>query len=156
MMSLARNVWRRRKMTNKSPTKKHKHPNASCMVDAVEFIIWSIPLTHEEVGKIFNQINLDLLGGDFKEVEKYPFIIKTFKGHQKRKSIPPYIRRKILSAGYCAFCKSKNNLTVDHIKPVVWGGSDDIKNLQCLCWSCNLKKGPRRNGKTSSNSILSR
>lgn len=139
-------------MNNKSPA----FPNASCLVDAVEFIIWSTPLTEEEVGKIFNQISLDLLGGDFKEVEKYPFITKTFMGHLKRKPIPLDIRKKVLSAGYCAFCKSKKNLTVDHIKPVVWGGSNDIKNLQCLCWSCNLKKGPRRNGKTSSNSILSR
>ncbi len=29
---------------------------------------------------------------------------------------------------------------VDHITPVALGGTNDIDNLVCSCWSCNLKK----------------
>lgn len=41
----------------------------------------------------------------------------------------------------CQFCGSKNELTIDHILPRSEGGSDDIKNLRCLCKTCNNQKG---------------
>lgn len=40
----------------------------------------------------------------------------------------------------CKYCKNKENLTIDHKIPKVKGGSDDIKNLQCLCKKCNSLK----------------
>ena len=40
----------------------------------------------------------------------------------------------------CKFCKSKDNLTYDHILPVVRGGTDDLKNIQVLCRTCNQIK----------------
>jgi len=43
----------------------------------------------------------------------------------------------------CKSCASPNRLSVDHIIPVVKGGSDDPSNLQTLCLPCNLSKGPR-------------
>lgn len=43
----------------------------------------------------------------------------------------------------CCKCPSTTNLTVDHIIPVVEGGSDDLENLQTLCKSCNSRKGGR-------------
>jgi 5-methylcytosine-specific restriction endonuclease McrA len=43
----------------------------------------------------------------------------------------------------CVRCKSKENLTMDHIVPVKLGGSDDIENLQALCKPCNSSKGAR-------------
>lgn len=41
----------------------------------------------------------------------------------------------------CNWCGSTDNLTIDHIKPVVKGGEDCLSNLQTLCKSCNSSKG---------------
>lgn len=40
----------------------------------------------------------------------------------------------------CNECKSKEELTIDHIFPVSKWWTDDIDNLQILCKSCNSKK----------------
>jgi site-specific DNA-methyltransferase (adenine-specific) len=48
--------------------------------------------------------------------------------------------------GNCYGCKSHfpfRNLTVDHIVPKAYGGSDHYENLQLLCGWCNSKKGTR-------------
>lgn len=43
----------------------------------------------------------------------------------------------------CKHCGSHQDLTVDHIVPVVDGGGDELANLQTLCGSCNSRKGGR-------------
>ena len=43
----------------------------------------------------------------------------------------------------CANCEATENLTIDHIKPVSKGGTDDPSNLQLLCKSCNSSKGAK-------------
>ena len=46
--------------------------------------------------------------------------------------------------GYtCVNCGATKHLSVDHIIPVVSGGTDDIDNLQTLCRRCNSIKGAR-------------
>jgi len=46
--------------------------------------------------------------------------------------------------GYqCRICGSTAKLVLDHIVPISRGGSDDLGNLQTLCWSCNSRKRDR-------------
>lgn len=51
--------------------------------------------------------------------------------------------------GICAGCNAKlskqgaNKYHVDHVIPLVLGGSDWPSNLQCLCPTCNLRKGAK-------------
>jgi len=51
--------------------------------------------------------------------------------------------------GLCANCKSrlvkdgKNKYHVDHIMPLALGGSNSKSNLQCLCPTCNMRKGAK-------------
>lgn len=41
----------------------------------------------------------------------------------------------------CAYCESKENLTIDHIVPQSKGGLDETHNVVCCCHSCNQSKG---------------
>lgn len=45
----------------------------------------------------------------------------------------------------CACCQVciKDKYHIDHIHPLVLGGSNDRSNLQLLCPTCNTKKGPK-------------
>jgi len=43
----------------------------------------------------------------------------------------------------CKTCGTTQNLTVDHIVPIYYGGTNDLDNLQILCKSCNSRKGIR-------------
>ena len=47
----------------------------------------------------------------------------------------------------CVICGHDENLSVDHIKPVKLGGTNELENLQTLCLSCNVKKGWKYDGK---------
>jgi 5-methylcytosine-specific restriction endonuclease McrA len=45
--------------------------------------------------------------------------------------------------GDCVYCGAdlSEGYHVDHIMPLVLGGSNWPNNLQCLCPTCNLRKG---------------
>lgn len=64
--------------------------------------------------------------------------------------MPAKVRISVLHRdGYkCVFCgrcaKQKVQLEVDHIVPFSQGGSNNICNLQTLCFDCNRGKGARR------------
>ena len=54
--------------------------------------------------------------------------------------------------GYCTYCRCEltpnyegydeedHNIEIDHIIPEKRGGTDDINNLQAICWQCNAQK----------------
>jgi hypothetical protein len=58
-----------------------------------------------------------------------------------RKSLGRALRAEILDRAACASCGTNDGLVVDHIIPIVRGGSCSRENLQALCDSCNRKKG---------------
>ena len=55
------------------------------------------------------------------------------------------VRESVLSRDChtCVTCGTQCDLTIDHIKPVSKGGTNDIENLRVLCRSCNARKGDR-------------
>lgn len=43
----------------------------------------------------------------------------------------------------CLCCGATDNISIDHIKPISKGGTNDLNNLQPLCKSCNSSKSTR-------------
>ena len=103
-------------------------------------------MSYAEQGKLINKIFKALEQRDFKFLEQFHFIDRIYKGYIGRQHIPKTVRESILSVGFCQNCGSTENLTIDHIIPVLFGGKDNEENLQCLCSPCNRKKGPEKNG----------
>jgi len=55
-------------------------------------------------------------------------------------------KRKFLSVAkkVCANCRTIENLQIDHIIPKIKGGTDEISNLQFLCYKCHKAKHKKR------------
>ncbi|NER00841.1 MAG: HNH endonuclease [Cyanothece sp. SIO2G6] len=68
-----------------------------------------------------------------------------------RIAIPKSVRDYVLKRDRhtCRHCGSQQNLSVDHIKPISKGGSNDMSNFQTLCRRCNSRKGDRISPKQS-------
>jgi 5-methylcytosine-specific restriction endonuclease McrA len=49
---------------------------------------------------------------------------------------------EVLRHDPCSYCGRAGG-TIDHIDPVVHGGTNDWGNLTAACTSCNPAKGPR-------------
>lgn len=68
--------------------------------------------------------------------------------NKRSRYIPASVRVSVLNRDKykCVFCgKSAKQveLEVDHIIPFAKGGSNDLSNLQTLCFDCNRGKGVR-------------
>jgi 5-methylcytosine-specific restriction endonuclease McrA len=66
------------------------------------------------------------------------------KGTSKRKHmLSKYTKHAVKGRdGWrCVQCGSRNDLTVDHIRPRSKGGDSRMRNLQTLCLECNKRKG---------------
>ena len=69
----------------------------------------------------------------------------------KRVAWPKGLKRELLRRqGYtCAYCGSRlsaRRSEIDHMDPVIRGGSNDVDNLQVICRPCNLRKGIQTDG----------
>lgn len=59
--------------------------------------------------------------------------------------IPPEVREYVFNRDnhQCQSCgknRLETKLSIDHIIPLAKGGSNDISNLQTLCFQCNREK----------------
>lgn len=43
----------------------------------------------------------------------------------------------------CQHCGTTKDLVIDHVKPLIMGGTNDLDNLQILCKSCNSRKSDK-------------
>ncbi len=120
-------------------------PRVSFMVDSVS-VLSDGPfneLSLAEQGELIRSLCSSALSGNLECLEEWSFVGRVYTGTSRRRSIPPSVRAAVLAVGECARCGSKKRLTVDHIFPYSKGGTDDPSNLQCLCFTCNLRKSNR-------------
>jgi len=108
-----------------------------------DFIMGTSFMTAEEVGIYFRETCNYSIQRQFNKLNGRIGVGRIIKGTAKRMHIPLEVRRKVLSTGECKICLSKENLTVDHIHPYSKGGSNQVDNLQCLCWKCNRLKSDK-------------
>jgi 5-methylcytosine-specific restriction endonuclease McrA len=62
-----------------------------------------------------------------------------YRWRQTQRRIPDAVRAEILQDA-CAYC-GEEATTVDHILPIIRGGTRDRDNLAAACWPCNQEKG---------------
>ena len=77
--------------------------------------------------------------------KSYAHLRRTVKSKDMRKGIRPKLRYEVLSRDNfkCVLCgntAADDRLEVDHIKPVVYGGTNETGNLRTLCAECNKGK----------------
>lgn len=63
-----------------------------------------------------------------------------------RSKIAPEQRQRIFCRDLheCRYCGARNEpLTLDHIWPALYGGTDDDSNLLTCCKTCNTSKGSK-------------
>lgn len=87
-----------------------------------------------------------------KEQEKYGtfnFMIRArlFKGFKdgtmNMRTIFDDEKIKLQTGGICNYCGSEDNLSLDHIFPKRYGGTDSAENLIFACRTCNSSKGKK-------------
>lgn len=126
-----------------------RHPRASFMLNAEEWLWWSryqTSMTHAEQGRLFCQILDACDRQDFEFLAKYRRFVYRFKYPVgPRANIPRDVRVAVFArdGAACVKCGNLENLALDHVLPFSKGGPDTIENLRVLCRSCNSRKGAR-------------
>lgn len=69
-------------------------------------------------------------------------VIEDFNNIPRRKKINKSTRSRIFDRDgkQCVRCHSKNELEIDHILPVMCGGTNADENLRVLCSKCNRSR----------------
>lgn len=98
------------------------------------------PIAHIGDGNCGHVVNVVM--DALREAGLYRDLISTPPAYQKR-IISQSLRTAVFERDMyrCKHCGTHLDLCIDHIIPEVNGGTDDMDNLQTLCWSCNSKKG---------------
>lgn len=79
------------------------------------------------------------------QVANYEAVGEYKSGARSRQVIPDHVKLLVWArdGGACVRCGATTDLHFDHIIPFSRGGGDDAENIQLLCRTCNLAKGPR-------------
>lgn len=100
----------------------------------------------------------EFAGRGSKPIDEALRLVKQYEDYARHKLDTPAKRREIANnykaimaelvsrspiGEACAQCGSTYNLTIDHIIPLIRGGTNDIRNLQILCRPCNSAKSDR-------------
>lgn len=114
-----------------------KHSNILITVRSIQRQLKKINLTRD----LSSAFTLAIKKGR----KSYDHLKRLKKSCSMRKGIYPKLRHEIMRRdGFrCVLCgqdASNDRLEVDHIIPVVAGGTNDIKNLRTLCSECNKGK----------------
>ncbi|XP_047307320.1 uncharacterized protein LOC124910689 [Impatiens glandulifera] len=75
-------------------------------------------------------------------VLRVPHLLQVVKIKRVRNTLS---RKNILfrDSFTCQYCSSRENLTIDHVKPMARGGEWEWENLVTACFGCNSKKGQK-------------
>jgi uncharacterized protein (TIGR02646 family) len=81
-----------------------------------------------------------------KEKEEKRFQRKERKRLRNQLKNRSHIREKLFKEqfGCCAYCRRillLKEITIDHLKPLSKGGTNDLDNLRGACRQCNSRKG---------------
>lgn len=49
-------------------------------------------------------------------------------------------QRRAIVRGFCPCCKSEKARELDHIQPLIWGGTSNDDNAMALCSRCHFEK----------------
>jgi len=80
----------------------------------------------------------------YKAYEKIKLVCDAYDWRlPSKQDISPTLRKELLEQAnhMCQRCGATDDLTIDHIKARVKGGSNEPSNLSVLCRSCNSSKG---------------
>ena len=96
-------------------------------------ILWKWMTEEEKTEARRNKIALSMVKRD-----KHGKVVRKTYSEDTRKLI--YLN----AHGRCELCGRKillEDMTIDHVNPLSMGGEDDVENLACTCFPCNLFKG---------------
>lgn len=118
------------------------------------------PINQEEYLRLSETINHPILvkmitGGEVSKAQKiiagqYGLWLK-MQGYDNRRLMASVFTSSYRTRNYifklygkvCLCCGSNENITLDHVVPIVNDGDYTLSNLQPLCKSCNSKKGSK-------------
>lgn len=100
-----------------------------------------LPLTTDEIDKLIDEMEK----GGLKTIRKTVWVDRD-EPHRRHISKETQIFVWQRDQGRCVECKSKEQLEYDHIIPVSKGGSNNARNIQLLCETCNRSKGAKIGG----------
>lgn len=89
---------------------------------------YGIPLCRRRLLFLLNEIEYQ---------KSYRALRKEFQNNRRKYYSQLVQRDKLI----CKHCGTTDRITIDHIRPLIKGGKNELSNFQFLCVRCNSKKG---------------